>query len=115
MNDDFNAPMLVAGLFEAVKYINTISEGKATITVGDLELLTKEFTAFVFDVLGLTIEKASAATDSALTTVMDLVLDMRKDARENKDWSTSDKIRDRLTEAGIVVKDGKDGVTWTVK
>ncbi len=78
-----------------------------------MELLTKEFTGFVFDVLGLTIEKAS--TDSALTTVMDLVLDMRKDARENKDWSTSDKIRDRLAEAGIVVKDGKDGVTWTVK
>lgn len=113
MNDDFNAPMLVAGLFEAVKYINTISEGKATISASDLELLTKEFTGFVFDVLGLSIEKASS--DQALTAAMDLVLDMRKSARENKDWSTSDKIRDRLAEAGIVVKDGKEGVTWTVK
>ncbi len=113
MNDDFNAPMMVAGLFEAVKYINTISEGKATISTSDLELLTKEFTAFVFDVLGLTIEKASS--DGALSAAMDLVLDMRKSARENKDWSTSDKIRDRLAEAGIVVKDGKEGVTWTVK
>ncbi len=113
MDDDFNAPVLIAGLFDAVKYINTISEGKATITASDLELLTKEFTGFIFDVLGLTIEKTSS--DGALTTVMDLVLDMRKDARENKDWSTSDKIRDRLAEAGIVVKDGKDGVTWTVK
>ncbi|MNE74621.1 Cysteine--tRNA ligase [compost metagenome] len=96
-----------------MKYINTISEGKAAISASDLELLTGEFTAFVFDVLGLTIEKASS--DGALTAAMDLVLDMRKAARENKDWSTSDKIRDRLTEAGIVVKDGKDGVTWTVK
>ena len=113
MDDDFNAPVLIAGLFDAVKYINTISEGKASITASDLELLTKEFTGFIFDVLGLTIEKTSS--DGALTTVMDLVLDMRKDARENKDWSTSDKIRDRLAEAGIVVKDGKDGVTWTVK
>lgn len=115
MNDDFNAPMLVAGLFEAVKYINTVSEGKATITAADLELLTKEFTGFVFDVLGLSIEKSSAGSDGALTAAMDLVLDMRKSARENKDWSTSDKIRDRLAEAGIVVKDGKDGVSWTVK
>ncbi|MNY02301.1 Cysteine--tRNA ligase [compost metagenome] len=115
MDDDFNAPMLVAGLFEAVKYINTVSEGNASITAGDLELLTKEMTAFVFDVLGLNIETNAAGSDKALTSVMDLVLDMRKDARENKDWSTSDKIRDRLTEAGIVVKDGKEGVTWTVK
>lgn len=113
MNDDFNAPMLVAGLFEAVKYINTVSEGKAMISAADLELLTKEFTGFVCDVLGLSIEKSSS--DQALTAAMDLVLDMRKSARENKDWSTSDKIRDRLAEAGIVVKDGKDGVTWTVK
>ena len=115
MNDDFNAPMLVAGLFEAVKYINTISEGKATITASDLALLAKEFHAFVFDVLGLTMEKPAAGNDGALSSVMDLVLEMRKDARENKDWSTSDKIRDRLAEAGIVVKDGKEGVTWTVK
>lgn len=113
MSDDFNAPMLIAALFEAVKWINSISEGKAHITAADLEILRSEFKSFVSDVLGLTVEKASS--DAALSAAMDLVLEMRKSARENKDWSTSDKIRDRLTEAGIVVKDGKDGATWTVK
>lgn len=113
MNDDFNAPMLVAALFEAVKLINLIVDGKETISASDLDLLAREMHSFVGDVLGLSFEKAG--NDEALTAAMDLVLDMRATARENKDWSTSDKIRDRLAEAGIVVKDGKDGASWTVK
>ena len=111
MNDDFNAPILVANLFETVKAINTIKEGKATITPADLELLTKEVNAFVFDVLALA-SLNSAGDDSKLEGVMDLVLNLRQQARENKDWGTSDKIRDGLAAAGLVVKDGKEGTTW---
>jgi cysteinyl-tRNA synthetase len=111
MGDDFNAPILLANIFEAVKYINSISDGNATISEADLELLSSELTSFVLDVLGLSLSKAS--TDSKLAPVMDLVLDIRKAARENKDWTTSDKIRDGLAAAGIVVKDGKEGTSWS--
>ena len=110
MSDDFNAPILLSKLFDAVKYINSISDGKATISQVDLTLLSSEIISFVGDVLGLTFEKANS--DSKLAPVMDLVLDIRKAARETKDWTTSDKIRDGLAAAGIVVKDGKDGTTW---
>ena len=111
MNDDFNAPILVANLFETVKAINTIKEGKATITQADLAVLTKEVNAFVFDVLGLG-TLGDSNDNSKLEGVMDLVLNLRQQARENKDWGTSDKIRDGLAAAGLVVKDGKEGTTW---
>lgn len=113
MNDDFNAPMLIASLFEMVKFINLVADGKASVSQADLDLLKKEVLSFAGDVLGLYFEKAG--NDQALAAVMDLVLEMRKTAREQKDWSTSDKIRDRLSEAGIVIKDGKDGADWSVK
>ena len=110
MSDDFNAPILLAKIFDAVKYINSVNDGKATITKQDLELLSVEINSFVTDVLGLTLEKLNS--DAKLSPVMDLVLDIRKSARENKDWTTSDKIRDGLAIAGIEVKDGKEGTTW---
>ena len=110
MSDDFNAPILLAKIFDAVKYINSVNDGKATITKQDLELLSVEINSFVTDVLGLTMEKLNS--DAKLAPVMDLVLDIRKSARENKDWTTSDKIRDGLAIAGIEVKDGKEGTTW---
>jgi len=110
MNDDFNAPILLANLFEAVKYINSVSDGKAQISKQDLDLLSIEMNSFVADVLGIAVEKV--ASDSKLAPVMDLVLDIRKNARESKDWATSDKIRDGLAAAGIVVKDGKEGTSW---
>ena len=110
MDDDFNAPMLQAQLFESVKYINSISDGNATITVDDLSLLTTEMHSFVYDVLGL--EMSSQQDDSKLDGVMDLVLNLRQQARTNKDWTTSDQIRDGLAAVGIVVKDGKDGTSW---
>jgi cysteinyl-tRNA synthetase len=110
MNDDFNAPILLAQLFETVKFINSISDGKATITAEDLTLLTSELISFVKDVLGL--ELSSQQDDSKLDGVMDLVLNLRQQARTNKDWATSDQIRDGLAAVGIVVKDGKDGTSW---
>ena len=109
MNDDFNAPILVANLFEAVKQINSVNDGKATINKTDLNNLKTEMTAFVVDVLGIL---GNDKSDDRLSPVMDLVLDLRNEARINKDWTTSDKIRDGLAAAGIVVKDSKDGSVW---
>jgi cysteinyl-tRNA synthetase len=110
MNDDFNAPILIASLFDAVRQINLINDGNGTISQSDKELLESEMKNFIFDVLGL--EIASTNNDSKLNPVMDLVLDLRQQARANKDWTTSDKIRDGLAAAGIVVKDGKKGTSW---
>eukprot|EP01041_Mallomonas_annulata_P039364 gene39364-63032_t len=106
MNDDFNAPILVSNLFEAVRYINLIVDGKEKITASDLALLKKEMYAFTFDVLGL--QNSKANNNEKLDKVMDLVLEMRQTARTDKNWPLSDLIRDRLTDAGITVKDGKE-------
>ncbi len=110
MNDDFNAPVLVASLFEGVKYINSVHDGKAQITAADRKELSAAMKVFVHDVLGL--KPATEGKNEKLGPVMDLILDLRQAARTNKDWATSDKIRDGLAAAGITVKDSKDGSTW---
>ncbi len=111
MDDDFNAPMLIANLFEAVRRINLVNDGKETLSAKDRDLMKKEMTAFVLDVLGLQVGVANS--DSKLAPVMDLVLELRQQARANKDWTTSDKIRDGLAAAGIMVKDSKEGTSWS--
>jgi len=111
MDDDFNAPVLVAHLFDTVKIIHNIKEGALSITQNDLTKLHSAFTAFIYDVLGLN-HITSAAMDDRLMGVMDLVLELRKTAREGQDWGTSDKIRDGLAKAGVQVKDSKEGSTW---
>ena len=111
MNDDFNTPILVAHLFEAVRFINLISDNKETISKTDLDYLKTNFEAFVFDVLGL--KPLQENNNEKLTDVMDLVLEMRQQAREDKNWALSDLIRDKLQNSGIIIKDGKDGVTWS--
>lgn len=113
MNDDFSTPSLIANLFEAVKFINSVSDGNASITSADLEILKTEILSFTSDVLGLKLPKSDKS--GPIDAIMDLVLEIRKNARENKDWTTSDIIRDKLSKAGIDVKDGKDGVTWSIK
>lgn len=113
MNDDFSTPSLIANLFEAVKFINSVSDGNATITNVDLQILKTEILSFTNDVLGLRLVKSEKS--GPIDAIMDLVLEIRKNARENKDWTTSDIIRDKLSKAGIEVKDGKDGVTWSIK
>lgn len=110
MNDDFNTSVLMAAIFEAVKRINLINDGKETIRKEDLDYLLAHIEVFLFDVLGLQINLET--NHSRLQPVMDLVLELRQEAREKKDWSTSDKIRDGLAAAGILVKDGKEGTTW---
>jgi cysteinyl-tRNA synthetase len=117
MNDDFNTPILIAELFDAVKIIHSLQDGNATITASDLEELQETMDAFFFDVLGLqdTKEEGSASLNKGLDGAMKLIIDLRATARANKDWSTSDKIRDELTAAGIQLKDGADGTSYAVE
>jgi cysteinyl-tRNA synthetase len=117
MNDDFNTPILIAKLFDAVKMIHSIQEGNATITASDLEELQETMNGFFFDVLGLQNAKkeGSSSLNKGLDGAMKLIIDLRATARANKDWSTSDKIRDELTAAGIQLKDGADGTIYSLK
>lgn len=117
MNDDFNSPILIAQLFEAVKQINIIKEEKSSITAEDLELLKKTMSDFIFEVLGL-VDNAEAADNDfgkKLGGTVELLIKLRAEARANKDFATSDKIRDELIELGIQLKDGKDGTTFTIE
>ena len=110
MNDDFNAPILIANLFDTVKKINLIHDKKETINAGDKAFLLNEMKLFIHDVLGLNFGLSKA--DDRLGPVMDLVLELRQNARDKKDWDTSDLIRDGLKNAGIEVKDGKENTNW---
>ncbi|RXP47072.1 cysteine--tRNA ligase [Lutibacter sp. HS1-25] len=113
MNDDFNTPVLIAHLFEAVKFVNLLLDKKESISVEDLATLKSTFNAFVFDVLGLKNELQEDSSDK-LSGVVEMLIAMRKDARDNKDWAMSDKIRDELAILGIQLKDGKEGTTFSV-
>jgi cysteinyl-tRNA synthetase len=115
MNDDFNSPILIAQLFEGAKYISAIKEGNASITKNDLEVLKKTMHDFLFDVLGLVDHSSEGRDDNnKLTGAIDLLIELRNKARANKDFVTSDKIRDQLLEVGIQLKDGKDGTTYSL-
>jgi len=114
MNDDFNTPILISHLFEAVKLIHQIKEGKASLISEDLDTLKVTINAFVFDVLGLVNEAASNHTEK-LDGLVEMLIKMRKEARENKDWQMSDKIRDELLDLGIQLKDGREGTTYTIQ
>lgn len=114
MNDDFNTPILVSHLFDAVRVINSVADKKETLTADDIEQLKELMQVFVFDVLGLLDESESNAGSDVINGLMNLIIDIRKTARENKDWTTSDKIRDELKAAGVEIKDTKDGVEWRI-
>ncbi|WP_299229659.1 cysteine--tRNA ligase [uncultured Psychroserpens sp.] len=113
MNDDFNSPILIAHLFEAAKQINQIKDGNASLTSEDLTLLKNTMYDFTFDVLGLVnVSKTDTGTDK-LSGAVELLIQLRQEARANKDFALSDKIRDELAEKGIQLNDGKDGTTFT--
>ena len=114
MNDDLNTPIVISHLFEACRVINLIQDKKESITPDALEALKTLFSTFAFDILGL---KASSgennpAREDAFGKVVDMLLEQRAKAKANKDWATSDLIRDNLAQLGFVVKDTKDGVAW---
>jgi cysteinyl-tRNA synthetase len=114
MNDDFNTPILIAHLFEAVKFINLIKNNKETINQKDLEVLKKTINDFVFDVLGLMHYKDNKQNSNKLTGVVELLINMRNQAKADKNYALSDQIRDQLLEKGIQLKDGRDGTTFTI-
>jgi len=113
MNDDFNTPILIAHLFEGVKVINQIKEGKASLTSEDLETLKTTMNDFTFDVLGL-MNEAAQNNSEKIDGVVSLLIKLRKEARENRDWALSDQIRDELLAMGIQLKDGRDGTSYTM-
>ena len=114
MCDDLNTPIAISHLFDATKAINLVTDGKATISKGDLEELKNTFDVFIKDILGLRMEEGSNQHDKAYKGAVDLLLDIRKQAKTNKDWATSDKIRDELAHLGFTVKDTKDGFEWNL-
>jgi cysteinyl-tRNA synthetase len=114
MNDDFNTSVLIAHLFDAARIVNACNDKKLKLTQQDIDLLKKLFREFLFDVLGLKNEESNQKTDAALSSVMELVLEIRAQAKKGKDFKLSDEIRDKLIQAGIQVKDTKEGSTWKV-
>ncbi|PZR21446.1 MAG: cysteine--tRNA ligase [Flavobacterium psychrophilum] len=114
MNDDFNSPILIAQLFEAVKYVNLLKEEKETLTSQDLDLFSKALNAFIFDILGLRNEVAEEAGNDKLEGVVNMLINMRNEARANKDFALSDQIRNKLTDLGIELKDTKEGTTFSL-
>ena len=113
MNDDFNTPILIAQLFEAVRYVNQIKEGKASINTEDKEELQHCMHTFVYEILGLESESDSNSQSETLAGVVELLIELRNTARANKDFATSDKIRDDLLSLGVQLKDGKEGTSYT--
>ncbi len=114
MNDDFNTPILIAHLFEAVKWINLLRDGKESLQASDLELLSRTMHDFVYEVLGLEALGLSGQEPNRLDAVVQILIQMRDQARANKDWALSDKIRDELLDQGIQLKDGKDGTSYSL-
>ena len=114
MNDDFNTPILIAHLFEGVRYINLLKDSKESITAADLETLISAMHSFVFDVLGLENQKAADSSNDKLEGTINMLIDMRNKARADKDFAMSDHIRDQLLALGIQLKDSKEGTTFSI-
>ncbi len=115
MDDDFNSPIAIAHLFEAVKHINLMMEGKASLTQEDLKQFQELVQLFTFDILGLKSENSAKNendTHNISDNLMQMILEFRAAAKENKDFVMADKIRDRLKEMDIQIKDSKDGASW---
>jgi cysteinyl-tRNA synthetase len=112
LDDDLNSPIVLSHLFEGVKFINSVADGSGKIDGSGLESLKELFNTFVFEILGLK-DEVSAKDDEKLTgELMKIIIDLRQDAKNNKDWKTSDKIRNELKNTGISLNDLKDGVDW---
>lgn len=112
MNDDFNSPIAIAGMFEAVKWINQIDQGKAELKQDELKELQSTFNTFFYDILGLVLEDEEDGKSEVTDELMNLIIEFRQAAKAEKDYATADKIRDRLKELKIEIKDAKDGARW---
>lgn len=114
MDDDFNTPILIAQLFEGIRFVNVLNDKRETITSDDLQILKTTLETFVFDVLGIKNEKIANNNIEKLEGVVNLMIQMRNEARANKDFALSDQIRDQLLALGIQLKDGKDGTSFSL-
>lgn len=114
MCDDFNTPMVIAELFEITRLINLVADRKESITKEDKQALKENFAVIFNDILGMKNEQADNSMH-IVDSLMQVILSLRKEARANKDWAKSDMIRDELAKAGIVIKDGKEGASWTME
>jgi cysteinyl-tRNA synthetase len=113
LNDDLNTPMVIAQLFEAARLINSALDGSVALTADNIRELKDFFRLFLFDLLGIKNElKDGNAGYESFSKAVDMLLQMRMQAKQNKDWATSDKIRDDLTALGFEIKDTKDGFEW---
>jgi cysteinyl-tRNA synthetase len=114
MNDDFNTPILLSHLFNQVRIINSAKIGKEQLTLDDINQLTSILNLFIIDILGFTKNNTNNIADFT-TEIMDLVLDLRKTAKNNQDFETADLIREKLNKVGVEIKDSKDGASWKLK
>jgi cysteinyl-tRNA synthetase len=112
MNDDLNTPVAIAQLFDAVRIINTVNDGNEKLNEADNRELSEVFRIFIHDIFGLREEEGSGS--EKLAGVITLLLDIRQEAKARKEWSVSDRIRNRLNELGVTVKDRKDGYDWEI-
>ena len=114
MNDDLNSPILIAHLFDITKVINSVNDKKETLTQADIDELKSIFDTFVFEILGLKDEQSGDNT-ALLDGLISMILEVRQQAKSQKDWATSDRIRDDLQKLGVSIKDGKEGATWSIE
>ena len=113
MNDDLNTPIVISHLFDAAKAINTVYDTKATISQADLDSLKELFDTYI-DILGLQTEQSSSKYLDSYKKAVDLLLSLRLEAKQSKNWALSDRIRDELASYGFVVKDTKEGFEWSL-
>ena len=114
LDDDLNSPVLLSHLFEGVRIVNSIIDGSEKTDASGLETLKELFNTFVFEILGLKDESSSIGDDKLTGELMKIIIELRQTAKINKDWSTSDKIRNELNNIGVKLKDKKDGADWEI-
>ncbi len=114
INDDFNTPVLISHLFDAVKIINSVKNKNEKLNAKDLENFKKFFNSIIQDILGLIDEKNDNYKNNLTDNLINLILNIRLNAKKNKDFSTSDLIREQLNKIGVIVKDKKDGFEWEI-
>ena len=114
MNDDFNTPILIANLFDAVKFINQLNNGKAKISKSDCNNLLQILNSFVFEILGLEKITKSKKVDDKTNDILEILIKLRDEARLNKNYELSDKIRDMLNNKGIVINDSDTNSSFSI-
>jgi cysteinyl-tRNA synthetase len=112
LDDDLNSPVLLSHLFDGVKLINSAADGTEKLRSADIESLKNLFRIFVFEIFGLQDEDSGKGNEKLTDDLMKIIIDLRQDAKNKKEWAESDKIREELKKAGIILKDLKDGAEW---